>query len=356
MSRARSWCVHTGRCALPDAPAPRDALPAHRDEPQVALDVRRSFVTFGAAPHTLDARRAQLAALIRGTLRRFPALHYYQGYHDLVAVLLLTVCPAVDDWEAHHATAQALVDQVSLFCVRDCMCADMMPALGHLRIVRHIVRAADPAYAAALDAALRPNTLLVALPWVLTLFTHSVDSLERAQAILDFVFARGPASTLYVAAAFILWHRAHGEVCDDGAELHAALAHAPVRAGRDDLDAVLAHAAALCERYPLKSPAVYAHTVMAPASALFTWDGEHSYAEIERILTLPPSSIVLDALPTPEEKPVRRVHRRRRIPRWLVFGRMRAPLMLLLLSAGVATLLVALYLGPRARHSTYRIK
>lgn len=352
MSRARSWCVHTGRCALPDAPAPRDALPAHRDEPQVRLDVKRSFVTYGAAPHTLEVRRSQLETLIRGTLRRFPALHYYQGYHDLVAVLLLTVCPAVDDWDAHHAAAQALVDQVTLFFVRDCMCADMMPALGHLRIVRHIVRAADPAYAAALDAALRPNTLLIALPWVLTLFTHSVDSLERAQAILDFVFARGPASTFYVAAAFVLWHREHGQVSDDGAELHAALARAPVRAG-PDIDAVLAHAAALCDRYPLKSPAVYAHTVMAPASAVFTWDGEYTYAEIERILTLPPSSIVLDALPTPEEKPVRRMHGR---PRWLVFGRVPAPLVLLLLSAGVATFIVALYLGPRVRHSTYRIK
>ena len=348
MSRTLAWRVRTSKCgtAPQERDGDRDNLPPHRDEPQVSLDVKRSFVTICDPGCERDTLRSQLESLIRGTLRRYPTLNYFQGYHDLVAVILLTMCPDASDWEAQQDQTQQLVDNVSLFFVRDSMCADMLPALGQLRIVRNIVRAEDKRYADALDAALRPHTLLAALPWVLTLFTHNLSSLSSAQTLLDYVFERGPASTLYVAAALILWHREKGVVGTDGAELHASLSSLPFKA-QGELSGILNAATRLQQRHPLYCRDVHAHMIMAPASVLFTWDSDtcRDAAAAERILTLPTSSVVLDAMPTPDE-PVRVPHRRKRR---LVFGLTRIPLALFLFSAGFASLVLAYYLGARMR-------
>ena len=76
-----------GRSALP----PPRPVAQHADESQVALDVRRSFHAWDAAlVGDVRLRQAQLSDLLRGTLRAYPYLHYYQGLHDIVAVILLT--------------------------------------------------------------------------------------------------------------------------------------------------------------------------------------------------------------------------------------------------------------------------
>ena len=64
----------------------------HKDERQVELDVQRSFVAWDIDDRPV--RRQQLDTLIRSTLRRHPELHYFQGFHDLVAVVLVTLCPS----------------------------------------------------------------------------------------------------------------------------------------------------------------------------------------------------------------------------------------------------------------------
>ena len=347
-------------------------LPVHKDERQVELDVQRSFVAWDIDDRPV--RRQQLDTLIRSTLRRHPELHYFQGFHDLVAVVLVTLCPSTAaPWpsDACYACVQATVDRLSLAFARDSHAADLLPVMGQLKIVRNIVRAADAPYAYALENAFYPNHMLVALPWLLTLFTHSAPQLYAAQRMLDYVWASGPTSTLYVCAALLLARKAalaaraakaqRGIETLDSAELHHALAQAPEVLGDDaSLSALLTHAAELQRDYTLRCPAVHAHTVLGEESALFTWDPAYlRLDDARRILTLPTARIALDPMPTPHDEapmpvPMRaprvtdvlrgmlRLHVRRH--RRLLFSTLS-----LLVSGGVLGLVVALlWAEPRA--------
>lgn len=350
----------------------RAALAAHRDEGQVALDVKRSFVMYDV--HDRARRRAQLHAVICGTLRKYPALHYYQGFHDLASVVLLTLCG--DDgegvWPDDRAatTAQRAVDRVALHVVRDAMAANLEPVLGQLKIVRNILRAADLPYALALERAFMPSQMVVALSWILTLLTHEIAEVHSAQCILDHVFAHGPASILYMSAVLLLRHKeavvdaAHGEVeAMDMAQLHHMLAKVPPL----DTDAarheVLAAAGALQRAYPLACPAVHAPKILASCSVLFTETPHMSTdARALEIAALPPSALVLDVDVTPQAPDVwaeKQSARVARVPRALVLRRLLPHLarrhphplfflssLSLLLGGSLLTVLFALRLPP----------
>lgn len=69
---------------------------AHIDEHQIQLDVDRSltqFVDVTFDEKTLAIQRSELNKCIVAILKRAPSLSYYQGFHDVVAVLLLTLGP-----------------------------------------------------------------------------------------------------------------------------------------------------------------------------------------------------------------------------------------------------------------------
>jgi len=288
-----------------------DTASPHPDEGQVDLDVQRSFGHMHGTDER-DRRRDQLRRAIRMTLRRYPALRYFQGFHDVVAHVLLTMCPDATD-EAAWAPMQRVVDQVSLHFLRDCMTRDLMPAMGQLKIVRNILRAADAPYAYALENAFYPNHLIVALPWLLTLFTHEISAPAHALRVLDYVWCAGPASTLYLCAAFLLARKERvAQVATetrvaiealDIAELHPVLASAPTEGAADDsaLTRVLQDAAHLARTFPLRCPAVHAHLVLGDQSVLFTWDKQDT-APLS-VLALPPTQLALDPLPTPRDEP-----------------------------------------------------
>ncbi|RXK39023.1 hypothetical protein M231_03753 [Tremella mesenterica] len=64
----------------------------HRDEYQVSLDTKRSFVTYPVGIPLEDKENMQedLHDLIVGILRKYPELSYFQGFHDIMSVLYLT--------------------------------------------------------------------------------------------------------------------------------------------------------------------------------------------------------------------------------------------------------------------------
>lgn len=120
----------------------------HKDEYQVHLDVERSFFHFSMGKqdvrlcialcrpdkHSLypdqnrEKLRGQLNSIIIDTLRKYPSLHYFQGYHDIVSVILLVADDDID--LAHRMTVQ-----ISLFHIRDSMMEGLEPVIGYLRLV-----------------------------------------------------------------------------------------------------------------------------------------------------------------------------------------------------------------------------
>ncbi|WVR09158.1 hypothetical protein IAU60_006220 [Kwoniella sp. DSM 27419] len=261
----------------------------HPNERQVGLDTNRAFVTYPKGiPHQRKLElQEDLNDLIVGVLRKYPALSYFQGYHDILSVLYLTFVPVAitrtkdqpthtnrrdsfrtrrsndvetkddlgpdlgseDDLDLvgngsdievdheksspnRHVPEESLDDQVtppppyspdfyrdtedwrelrrcaemvSLNRVRDAMGSGMEGMMGLLRILKRILRAADPELS-KFSAQISPVPTLpfFALSWVLTLFSHDCDSLQPVQRMFDYLLARNPISAVYLAAGILI--------------------------------------------------------------------------------------------------------------------------------------------------------
>lgn len=103
-----------------------------------------------------DSHRAvlqtSLNSLIVSLLRKRRKLHYFQGYHDIVTVVFLTLPPELQ---------LPCVEKLSLHRLRDSMGPTLEPVLGLLRIARNLLRIIDPKYAMLLE---RYLTAFHALP------------------------------------------------------------------------------------------------------------------------------------------------------------------------------------------------
>lgn len=137
-----------------------DGCPPHPDERQVSLDTARSFVVYPSDPS--PDLQATLLTLLVTVFRRNPTWGYFQGLHDTVSVMMLTL------------EKERRVECVEKMCcqrVKDAMGSGLEPIVGHLRseiifrtacvhiiyqannsVLRNLMRVADPEYAAILES------------------------------------------------------------------------------------------------------------------------------------------------------------------------------------------------------------
>ncbi|EGO03968.1 hypothetical protein SERLA73DRAFT_69774 [Serpula lacrymans var. lacrymans S7.3] len=166
----------------------------HEDERQIRLDTERSFVLY-PVDHKGDRGRLQiyLYNLIVSVFRKRRRLHYFQGYHDIITVLFLTL---------PRELQLPCAEKLSLHRLRDSMGLTLEPVLGLLRILKNLIRLADPSLATILE-----NTSplpFYALPNLLTLFSHDTSTLPLIQHIFDYLLCRPPIAVVYLAAAVIM--------------------------------------------------------------------------------------------------------------------------------------------------------
>lgn len=172
----------------------------HKDEQQVILDVNRSFI--GMKNKRLqEVRREQLDRVIVGVLRRHSTLNYYQGYHDIISVLLVALIPQAEGIADIDKAIDVVIQvacRVSLHLLRDNMTVNMEPSMGHLKLVRNILRKVDCALSVEVESA--SPLPYFALPWLISLFAHDLD-LKLSILVFDFILARGPDSVIFLAVA-----------------------------------------------------------------------------------------------------------------------------------------------------------
>jgi hypothetical protein len=120
----------------------------HRDENQIRLDTDRSFVLYPegkhhnhpvrksnplngsclateSQTHTPKASlKSDLNHLIVSLFRNRPKLNYFQGYHDIMTVIYLTLPPELQ---------LSCAEKLSLHRLRDSMLHTLEPVLGLLR-------------------------------------------------------------------------------------------------------------------------------------------------------------------------------------------------------------------------------
>ncbi|KAI9469333.1 rab-GTPase-TBC domain-containing protein [Zychaea mexicana] len=168
------------------------------DESQVELDILRSFNTY---PHDIsDERkqnlRTQLTGVITHVLRSHPKLHYYQGFHDIASIFLLLF---------GEKEAGVLMQQVSLFFIRDAMLDSLDPILREITMIDTIVQHEDPTlHMHMTEAGVLPY---YCLSWVITWFSHDIDDVSKIVRLFDLFLSSNPLMPLYVSAALVLARR-----------------------------------------------------------------------------------------------------------------------------------------------------
>jgi hypothetical protein len=171
-------------------------------------------------------------------------LLYYQGFHDVVGVVLLVV-------GADTKMVCALSSRIAESFLIDAMATrSFEPVVDSLQRLFPLVRVLDAEVAAALDASgVDP---LCALSWVITWFAHDVAP-HLAERFFDAFLCSHPSFCLYAAAALIARDRAAVLACEpEFSAMHALIQGLPRNPALSlaDVDAVLADAGALMRRLP----------------------------------------------------------------------------------------------------------
>jgi TBC1 domain family member 20 len=170
------------------------------------------------------------------TLRQFPALCYFQGYHDIVQVLMLVL---------GDECSREIVSRVSLLRIRDFMLPDFEPSLDQLQLLPAILFAEDPDLAKHLSL-IRPD---FALASTLTMFAHEIPDYGMIARLFDFLLAHEASLSIYLFAAIILSRRDELFILeeDDVAMLHHTLKNLPESL---DFDALISGALELFRKHP----------------------------------------------------------------------------------------------------------
>lgn len=187
----------------------------------------------------MAAKKDELSNLIKNVLRNYPVLCYFQGYHDIVQVLLLVL----GEQQATPAAAQ-----ISLFRIRDYMLPSLEPSLKHLHIIPGIIERADPILRQHLSG-IRPFFALAA---TLTLYAHDIQEYSNIARLFDFLLAHEPVVSIYLFAAIILFRKKELlEIPVDEPEmLHFTLSKLPYPL---DLEGLIQSAVQLFRDHPPKS-------------------------------------------------------------------------------------------------------
>ncbi|OBZ67637.1 Protein transport protein SEC23 [Grifola frondosa] len=166
----------------------------HQDERQIGLDTDRSFVLY-PVEEMMDKEQLQTAlhSLIVSMFRKRRHLNYFQGYHDIISVIFLTL---------PEQFRLPFAEKLSLHRLRDSMGPNLEPVVGLLRLLQKVLRQVDPDFALLLE---RSSSLpYFALSNLLTMFSHDVPTLPLIQHVFDYLLCRPPVTVVYLAAAAIL--------------------------------------------------------------------------------------------------------------------------------------------------------
>lgn len=121
-------------------------------------------------------------------------LCYFQGYHDIVQVLLLVL---------GEQLAPLAVSSISLLRIRDYMLPSLSPSLRHLQIIPSLLESADLELGKRLSST-RPFFALAA---TLTLYAHDIQEYSDIARLYDFILAHEPVVAIYMFTAIVISRR-----------------------------------------------------------------------------------------------------------------------------------------------------
>lgn len=161
----------------------------HKDEYQVKLDVNRALSFISDEKRKLKLRDMLYDTIVK-VLRKFPQLHYYQGYHEVISVFVLTCDPEILD---------TVVELFTLLYLRDYMMDSLQCTLEQLDVLSQFIIGRDEQLANVLQLTKRKPIFAIAS--VLTLLTHNFEYFEQDSpifSIFDIIISTNNLSNIFV--------------------------------------------------------------------------------------------------------------------------------------------------------------
>ncbi|KAI3436556.1 hypothetical protein D9Q98_005972 [Chlorella vulgaris] len=272
--RARVWPLLLGVKVTAEDAAQYQALQGstHKDSAVVACDIARSLWSFtdGWSDAEREVKRAALRHVLDAAVAGNKAgLFYYQGLHDIAAVLLF-VCGELPACRLLRALAEGHL--------RDCTRPDLAAATETLRLLYPILEQCDPELYRYLMSLHEPalEVPYFALSWYMTWFAHDVPSQHQIARLFDLFLASHPLMPLYLAAVAIKGNRRDILACgDDGLAVYSVLKKMRfLQPGQPDADELAREAAALYQAIPPRWLARRCMIHLQQATAINAYLGE----------------------------------------------------------------------------------
>ncbi|KAK1948147.1 TBC1 domain family member 20 [Phytophthora citrophthora] len=224
------------------ATAGNGSVEAHRDAGQVEKDVERSLWHYDILQGLKDSerrvKRRALTQIIMDVLNANDELFYFQGYHDIVSVFLLTL--------GNSKTTLQAVQNVSSTYQREPMRSGFERVMATTRLLFPLLDAADEELFQHLrESGVEP---FFALPWMITWFAHQLKRFEDVARLFDVFLVSHPLFSLYVSAAVLLTAREKILRCElDFGTMHGMLSNLPLTM---DVEKVIARGLVLFHQLP----------------------------------------------------------------------------------------------------------
>lgn len=200
----------------------------------IAADVSRSVHMFReeySNEEELDEIRTDVGWVLSRALSAHDGCHYYQGLHDVVAVLVLASrrgvkrlkgkAPAGEE-VSRRAIACAITERLVSWHLRDHTRKDLFHTLEMTSALLTLLERREPCLADTLRNATIATAF--AIPWFMCWFLHGVTSLEVAARLIDVFIVSHPLMPVYVGLALM---QANKEdilaAADDPMTLHVIL-------------------------------------------------------------------------------------------------------------------------------------
>jgi Rab-GTPase-TBC domain len=185
----------------------------HKDSQVVECDMVRSLWSWteGWNEEDRNTKRAALKRVIDATIAgNENNLHYYQGLHDVAAVLLF-VC-------GEHS-AYRMLTKLATCHLRDCTRPSLDAVTESLTLLYPILQVADPELYNYIIGLEEPalEVPYFALSWHMTWFSHDVATLDQCARLFDLFISSHPLMPLYVAAVAVRGQRESILNCGPGA-------------------------------------------------------------------------------------------------------------------------------------------
>jgi len=220
----------------------RERRTAHPGEEQVQRDIGRSLWhwqrvrRWGRA--RLNAKRERLSDIINTVISTNPGLYYYQGYHDLIGVLVMIL--------SNEETAFSAAVKISTTFHRESMREDFQQVTLQLSLLHPLLHHFDrELHCLFTEVQMEPY---YAISWILTWFAHDLADIDLVARLFDVFLSADPLFSLYMSAAVVIYRREEILATEaDFGFLHNTLVKLPVNI---DFEAIIKRARIMIELLP----------------------------------------------------------------------------------------------------------